>query len=94
MSVGGTSFEYIVDAVRLPRTDNKGQQHLGWAKAHQTPNLTYQTLFFPTQVAHIVDDERRVDVGWAEATLATTANFAPESTWWTQFSGGLNYQVL
>ena len=31
--------------------------------------------------------------GWAAAQVATTADFSHGSWFWTQFSGGLNYQV-
>jgi hypothetical protein len=35
-----------------------------------------------------------VPMTWAQAQLATTTDFAPESWFWTHFSGGLNNQVI
>ena len=52
------------------------------------------------QVAHVSGDveflepkEGKVTRGWAAAPVATTADFSHGSWFWTQFSGGLNYQV-
>jgi hypothetical protein len=54
----------------------------------------------PAQVAHVTSDVAflqseggKVPCGWAAAQAATTADFAHDSWLWTQFSGGLNYQV-
>ena len=53
-----------------------------------------------TQVAHVTGDveylqsaDGRVSRGWAAAQVATTADFSHGSCFWTQFSGGLNYQA-
>ena len=35
----------------------------------------------------------KVPRGWAAAQVATSADFAHGSWFWTHFSGGLNYQV-
>lgn len=35
----------------------------------------------------------KVQRGWAAGQVATTADFSHGSWLWTQFSGGLNYQV-
>lgn len=52
------------------------------------------------QVAHITGDVEfldstggKVQRGWAAGQVATTADFSHGSWLWTQFSGGLNYQV-
>jgi len=54
------------------------------------------------QVAHVVGDVEflqadqktgKVPRGWAAAQVATSADFAHGSWFWTHFSGGLNYQV-
>ena len=39
------------------------------------------------------DKAGKVPRGWAAAQAATTADFAHGSWFWTQVSGGLNYQV-
>ena len=51
-------------------------------------------------MAHVSGDveflepkEGRVARGWAAAQVATTADFSHGSWFWTQVSGGLNYQV-
>ena len=55
-----------------------------------------------SQVAHVVGDVEflqadqktgKVPRGWAAAQVATSADFAHGSWFWTHFSGGLNYQV-
>lgn len=54
------------------------------------------------QVAHVVDeveflekDKNNVIAGsWAAQQLATTADFAHNSLFWTHISGGLNYQAV
>ena len=52
------------------------------------------------QVAHVTGEVQfpktrngKVDLGWAAAQVATTADFSHGSWFWTHFSGGLNYQV-
>lgn len=52
------------------------------------------------QVAHVTPDvaflklkDGRLAHDWAAAQVATTADFAHGSFFWTHFSGGLNYQV-
>lgn len=53
-----------------------------------------------TQVAHVTPDvaflQQKDGIlahDWAAAQVATTADFAHGSFFWTHFSGGLNYQV-
>ena len=54
------------------------------------------------QVAHVVGEVEflqadtatgKVARGWAAAQVATSADFAHGSWFWTHVSGGLNYQV-
>jgi linoleoyl-CoA desaturase len=55
------------------------------------------------QMAHVVelthfveaqpDVRTRIPQEWAVHQMATTANFAPYSRFWTWFTGGLNFQV-
>lgn len=52
------------------------------------------------QVAHVTPDVAFLQQtngalahDWAAAQVATTADFAHGSFFWTHFSGGLNYQV-
>jgi len=52
------------------------------------------------QVAHVTPDvaflqqkDGMLAHDWATAQVATTADFAHGSFFWTHFSGGLNYQV-
>lgn len=52
------------------------------------------------QVAHVTPDvaflqqkDGMLAQDWATAQVATTADFAHGSFFWTHFSGGLNYQV-
>jgi len=53
------------------------------------------------QVAHVVGDVRffqlsaegKVNMGWGESQLYSSADFAHGSFFWTHFSGGLNYQA-
>lgn len=52
------------------------------------------------QVAHVTPDvdflqqkDGELPHDWAAAQVATTADFAHGSFFWTHFSGGLNYQV-
>ncbi|BDA41024.1 Acyl-lipid (8-3)-desaturase [Coccomyxa sp. Obi] len=58
-------------------------------------------LAFLFQVAHITGEVEfldsaggKVQRGWAAGQVATTADFSHGSWLWTQFSGGLNYQVV
>lgn len=55
---------------------------------------------YAVQVAHVTPDvaflQQKNGVlahDWAAAQVATTADFAHGSFFWTHFSGGLNYQV-
>lgn len=66
---------------------------------HGVPHLHCHCM----QVAHVTGDVAflkrdptggNVDMGWAEAQVATSADFAHGSWFWTHFSGGLNYQVV
>ncbi|KAK9809846.1 hypothetical protein WJX72_000310 [[Myrmecia] bisecta] len=65
--------------------------------------VTGWMLAFMFQVAHVTSDVAyleadsktgKVPQGWAAAQAATTADFAHGSWFWTQVSGGLNYQVV
>nr|ADB81956.1 delta 5 desaturase [Lobosphaera incisa]AEU04699.1 fatty acid delta-5-desaturase [Lobosphaera incisa]AID50177.1 delta-5 fatty acid desaturase [Lobosphaera incisa] len=64
--------------------------------------VTGWMLAFMFQVAHVTSDVSyleadktgKVPRGWAAAQAATTADFAHGSWFWTQISGGLNYQVV
>ena len=65
--------------------------------------VTGWLLAFMFQVAHVSDDvsffERAEDDGvvkksWAVSQVESTADFCHGSSFWTHFSGGLNYQVV
>ena len=53
------------------------------------------------QVAHVVGDVRffqlspegKLNLGWGESQLYSSADFAHGSWFWMHFSGGLNYQA-
>ena len=67
-----------------------------------TEFVTGWLLAFMFQVAHVVgevhfftlDAKNRLNLGWGEAQLMSSADFAHGSKFWTHFSGGLNYQVV
>ena len=53
-------------------------------------------ILFYFQVAHVAFLQQKDGAlahDWAAAQVATTADFAHGSFFWTHFSGGLNYQV-
>lgn len=59
-----------------------------------------QIMWCGLQVAHVTPDvdflkqkDGELPHDWAAAQVATTADFAHGSFFWTHFSGGLNYQV-
>mmetsp|Transcript_25741 Transcript_25741/g.64380 ORF Transcript_25741/g.64380 Transcript_25741/m.64380 type:complete len:485 (-) Transcript_25741:192-1646(-) len=66
-----------------------------------TEVVTGWLLAFMFQVAHVVGDVRffqlseegKVNLGWGESQLYSSADFAHGSKFWMHFSGGLNYQV-
>lgn len=66
-----------------------------------TEFITGWLLAFMFQVAHVVgevrffklDKKSRLNLGWGESQLYSSADFAHGSKFWTHFSGGLNYQV-
>ena len=66
-----------------------------------TEFITGWLLAFMFQVAHVVGDVRffqlsdagKLNLGWGESQLYSSADFAHDSKFWTHFSGGLNYQV-
>ena len=66
-----------------------------------TEFVTGWLLAFMFQVAHVVGEVRfftlskegRLNLGWGESQLYSSADFAHGSRFWTHFSGGLNYQV-
>ena len=66
-----------------------------------TEVITGWLLAFMFQVAHVVGDVRffqlskegKLNLGWGESQLYSSADFAHGSKFWTHFSGGLNYQV-
>jgi linoleoyl-CoA desaturase len=67
---------------------------------HITLGIILSCVF---QMAHVVekthfveanmDVRTRIPQEWAVHQMATTANFAPNSAFWTWFTGGLNFQV-
>jgi linoleoyl-CoA desaturase len=67
---------------------------------HITLGIILSCVF---QMAHVVekthfveanmDVRTRIPQEWAVHQMATTANFAPNSPFWTWFTGGLNFQV-
>nr|CAQ30478.1 Acyl-CoA dependent delta5-desaturase [Mantoniella squamata] len=66
-----------------------------------TEVITGWLLAFMFQVAHVVGDVRffklseegKLNLGWGESQLYSSADFAHGSKFWMHFSGGLNYQV-
>jgi fatty acid desaturase len=72
-----------------------------WATINAVTGLMLALMF---TVAHVVGDVaylerggpsgRAVARGWAAAQVATTADFAHGSRFWTHVSGGLNHQVV
>ena len=75
--------------------------YLHFAK-QKTLDLSCNKVCRGLQVAHVVGDVEflqadqktgKVPRGWAAAQVATSADFAHGSWFWTHLSGGLNYQV-
>ena len=86
----------------LPHNDSYAKLFALWTLTEFT---TGWLLAFMFQVAHVTPDVEffKVDEktgvissnkSWAEAQLASSADFAHGSKFWTHFSGGLNYQVI
>ena len=85
-----------------PHNDSYAKLFALWTLTEFT---TGWLLAFMFQVAHVTPDVEffKVDEktgvissnkSWAEAQLASSADFAHGSKFWTHFSGGLNYQVI
>ena len=71
---------------------------LGFFMMHFIAGLTLAAIFQP---AHVIpssnfptpDKSGNIESDWAVNQLLNTANFAPKSTWFSWYVGGLNYQV-
>lgn len=73
---------------------------LAFVALHVTLGIILSCVF---QMAHVVeithfaeavpDVKTRIPQEWAVHQMATTANFAPTSKFWTWVTGGLNFQV-
>lgn len=71
---------------------------LGFFMMHFIAGLTLAMIFQP---AHVIpssnfpmpDQTGNIETDWAVSQLMNTANFAPKSTWFSWYVGGLNYQV-
>lgn len=71
---------------------------LGFFMMHFIAGLTLAMIFQP---AHVIpssnfpmpDKTGNIESDWAVSQLMNTANFAPKSTWFSWYVGGLNYQV-
>ncbi|KAL3153887.1 hypothetical protein ABBQ32_013456 [Trebouxia sp. C0010 RCD-2024] len=61
----------------------------GWILA-----LMFQVAHVTPDVAFLQQKNGTLAHDWAAAQVATTADFAHGSFFWTHFSGGLNYQVV
>eukprot|EP00873_Tetraselmis_striata_P024749 jgi/Tetstr1/445013/TSEL_032821.t1 len=90
---------YFVGLPLLASPHSLAKLALLWLTAEA---CTGWTLAFMFQVAHVVPDVKyikkeadgTVKLGWAEAQVATSADFSHGSSFWTHLSGGLNYQVV
>ncbi|KXN67834.1 delta 5 fatty acid desaturase [Conidiobolus coronatus NRRL 28638] len=59
-------------------------------------------LAFTFQVSHVVttvnfpthDNQMRMNVDWAQMQVGTTQDYAHGSAFWTELTGGLNYQTI
>ncbi|NVK66414.1 MAG: fatty acid desaturase [Flavobacteriales bacterium] len=71
---------------------------LGFFMMHFIAGLTLAMIFQP---AHVIpssnypmpDKTGNIESDWAVSQLMNTANFAPKSTWFSWYVGGLNFQV-
>ncbi len=71
---------------------------LGFFLMHFIAGLTLAMIFQP---AHVIpssnypmpDMSGNIESDWAVSQLMNTANFAPKSTWFSWYVGGLNFQV-
>lgn len=71
---------------------------IGFVVMHALTGLILSLIFQP---AHVIpeteftgaDHGHKMEHGWAEHQLMTTANFAPKNKVLTWFIGGLNYQI-
>jgi linoleoyl-CoA desaturase len=70
----------------------------GYFLMHFIAGVILATIFQP---AHVVptsnfpmpNDTGNIETDWAVSQLMNTANFAPKSTWFSWYVGGLNFQV-
>mgnify|MGYP006233928355 FL=1 len=65
---------------------------------HFIAGLTLALIFQPAHVIPssnfpVPDKTGNIESDWAVNQLMNTANFAPKSTWFSWYVGGLNYQV-
>lgn len=71
---------------------------LGFLTMHYIAGLILGLIFQP---AHVVpssnyplpDESGNIKADWAVSQLINTANFAPESGWFSWYVGGLNFQI-
>lgn len=71
---------------------------LGFFLMHFIAGLTLALIFQPAHVIPssnfpVPDKSGNIESDWAVSQLMNTANFAPKSTWFSWYVGGLNYQV-
>ncbi|MDG1331304.1 MAG: acyl-CoA desaturase [Crocinitomicaceae bacterium] len=70
----------------------------GYFLMHFIAGVVLATIFQP---AHVIptsnfpmpNDTGNIETDWAVSQLMNTANFAPKSTWFSWYVGGLNFQV-
>jgi len=65
---------------------------------HFTAGLSLALIFQPAHVLEssefpLPDDKNKIENNWAIHQLETTANFAPDSGFFSWYVGGLNYQI-
>jgi linoleoyl-CoA desaturase len=71
---------------------------LGFFLMHFIAGLTLGMIFQPAHVIPssnypVPDKSGNIESDWAVSQLMNTANFAPKSTWFSWYVGGLNFQV-
>ncbi len=70
----------------------------GFFLMHFIAGLTLGMIFQPAHVIPssnypVPDKTGNIETDWAVSQLMNTANFAPKSTWFSWYVGGLNFQV-
>ena len=70
----------------------------GYFLMHFIAGLTLGIIFQPAHVIPssnypVPDKTGNIETDWAVSQLMNTANFAPKSTWFSWYVGGLNFQV-